>query len=74
VVASNQAKVAAIANAQADGLIPDRFAPVELLGLVVHLASMWSSLTPEFAELTADHDREGRRRVVVDAVAALLGN
>jgi len=72
VTASTRDKVAAVAKAQEQGLVPSHFAPVDLIALVVHLASLWSSVTPEIAELTADHSRAHRRQVVVDAVAALV--
>jgi AcrR family transcriptional regulator len=72
VVASTRDKVAAITKAQEEGLIPARFEPVELLVLVVNLATLWPSVGPEMAVLTEDIPRERRRQVVVDAVAALL--
>lgn len=72
VVASTRDKLAAIAAAQREGLVPNRFTPAELLTLVVHLSALWSSMTPEMTAHTVDIPRERRRRVVVDAVAALL--
>jgi len=72
VTASTRDKVAAVAKAQEEGLVPGHFAPVDLLALVVHLASLWSSVPPEVAALTEDHSRAHRREVVVDAVAALV--
>lgn len=72
VVASTRDKVAAIAKAQRDGLVPSHFKPVDLLALVVHLASLWSSATPEIGDLTSGHSRDHRRQVIVDAVAALV--
>lgn len=72
VVASTRDKLAAVAKAQEEGLVPSRFTPVELLALVVHLSALWSSMTPEMNDLTADIPRDRRRRIVVDAVAALL--
>lgn len=72
VVASNTAKVRAIAAAQADGTLPDRFAAAELLGLVIHLSSLWSASMPEFDAVMENGSAERRRRLVVDAVAALL--
>jgi AcrR family transcriptional regulator len=72
VVASTRDKVAAVTAAQEDGLVPARFAPVELLALVVHLSSLWTSMTPELAALASSYPRERRRQVVVDAVAALV--
>jgi AcrR family transcriptional regulator len=72
VVKSNRDKVNAIARAQESGDLPSHFAAVDLLGLVLALAAMWTSATPEFAELTAAHTTAHRRRVVTDAVAAVL--
>jgi AcrR family transcriptional regulator len=72
VVASTRDKVAAITKAQEEGLVTARFEPVELLALVVNLATLWSSIGPELVALTEGIPRERRRQVVVDAVAALL--
>jgi AcrR family transcriptional regulator len=72
VVASTQDKLAAIAKAQSEGLVTTRFTAAELLALVVHLSSLWSSMTPEMAGHAVDIPVERRRQVVVDAVAALL--
>lgn len=71
-VESNAAKVEAIARAQADGTLTDRWSAVDLLGLVLHISGLWSGMTPEYAALVADHDRAHRRAVIVDAVRALL--
>jgi AcrR family transcriptional regulator len=72
VVASTRDKLVAVTKAQEDGLVPDRFAPVELLALVVHLSALWTSMTPELSALAESFPRERRRQVVVDAVAALV--
>jgi AcrR family transcriptional regulator len=72
VVASTRDKLAAITKAQAEGLVPDRFTPVELLAMIVHMSALWGSMTPEMAGHTVDIPQERRRQVVVDAVAALL--
>lgn len=72
VVASTRDKIAAITAAQERGVISSRYTPVELLALVVHLSSLWSSVTPEVATHVADIPLTRRRQVVVDAVAALL--
>ncbi len=72
VVASTRDKLAAVTKAQEEGLIPDRFTPVEVLALVVHLSSLWFVVTPEMAALTDDIPHERRREVVVSAVRALL--
>ena len=73
IVASNAAKVKAIAEAQRAGLLPRRFEPAVLLGLVLTLSGTWSSMTPEYAGLVRRLSVAKRRQVIVDAVAALLG-
>jgi AcrR family transcriptional regulator len=72
VVDSNTAKIHAVADAQAAGRLPDRFPPNILLGLVIHLSAFWTANVPEYDVLVAGSSRAQRRRVVVDAVAALL--
>ncbi|MEV8436622.1 TetR family transcriptional regulator [Actinosynnema sp. NPDC051121] len=72
VVAGTNDKIAAIARAQDEGLVTTRFTPVELLALVVHLSALWASTTPEMAGHAAAIPHDRRRRVVVDAVAAIL--
>jgi AcrR family transcriptional regulator len=61
IVKSNHDKVDAIARAQRSGDLPSHFA-----------AAMWTSITPEFTELTTAHTAASRRRVITDAVAAVL--
>jgi AcrR family transcriptional regulator len=72
IVASNAAKVKAIAEAQRAGLLPQRFEPAVLLGLVLTLSGTWSSMTPEYTRLVRRLPVAKRRQVIVDAVAALL--
>jgi AcrR family transcriptional regulator len=72
VLASNKAKVRAIADAQAKGILPTRFPPSVLLGLVIHLSGFWSSNVPEYDALVEDDSAATRRQVVVDAVTALI--
>jgi len=72
VLAGYEAKVQVIADAQAKGILPTQFPPSVLLGLVTHLASFWSSNVPEYNTFVADDSTATRRRIVVDAVAALL--
>jgi AcrR family transcriptional regulator len=72
VVASNTAKVQAVADAQANGILPTRFSATVLLGLVVHLSGFWSSNVPEFDALIEDSSAAARRQVIVDSVTALL--
>jgi AcrR family transcriptional regulator len=71
VAASNAAKTAVIARAQADGLVTTRFSAVELLGLVLHLSGFWSANVPEYDAIT-DPSPTRRRDTVVHAVAALV--
>ena len=72
VLASNAAKVRAVADAQASGILPARFPASVLLGLVLHLSGFWSANVPEFDALVDDAGPAARRKVVVEAVAALL--
>ncbi|MEV4754996.1 TetR family transcriptional regulator [Micromonospora sp. NPDC049559] len=72
VLASYRDKISAIEQAQRDGAVPAHWDPVDLLALVTHLAALWTANTPEFTTLLGDRSRAHRRRVVTDAVAALL--
>ncbi|MFK3981680.1 TetR family transcriptional regulator [Micromonospora sp. NPDC050397] len=72
IIASNRHKVERIEQAQREGLLTTRYKAVDLLALVVHLASLWTATTPEFTTLVAGHSRADRRKIVTDAVAALL--
>lgn len=72
IVASNAAKVTAIADAQRAGVLTTRFEPAVLLALVLALSGTWSSATPEYAGLVKRLPAAKRRRAIVDAVAALL--
>jgi hypothetical protein len=40
--------------------------------LISQLAGFWAGMTPEYAVLVAWASSDGRRKVVTDAVAALL--
>jgi AcrR family transcriptional regulator len=72
IVASNAAKVKAIAEAQRAGLLTARFEPAVLLGLVLTLSGTWSSMTPEYTALVRRLSVGKRRQAIVDAVSALL--
>lgn len=72
IVTSNRDKVDAIARAQRSGKLPAHITAADLLALVLALAAMWTSITPEFTELIARHSRADRRRVITDTVAAVL--
>ena len=71
VAQSNARKVALIADAQRRGVIPDRYPPAELLGLIMQLAAVWTGATPRFVAL-GEFSRAQRRALVTDSVAALL--
>ena len=71
-MSSNRASIRAIAEAQKAGEISDRFAPVDLLALVLSVAAMWPALTPELSAMVSKHSRAHRRAVITDAVPALI--
>src|SRR5262249_34846498 len=48
---NNSRDISAIAQAQKEGHIPERFAALELLTIVLTLAAMWMSQTPELTGL-----------------------
>jgi len=66
--------VAEVERAQRAGVLPRRFRPAVLYGLVVQLAVSWTALAPEAAASVAAVTPPRRRQVVVDAVGALLGD
>lgn len=72
VVTSLREKVGAIRRAQAEGVLPSPFGAVELLALILHLCELWAASTPEFDVLVSRTSRAQRRRVVTDAVAAIV--
>ena len=72
VVAATLDKVAAIAEAQAQGRLTARFDARQLLILVQGVALMWDSLPDDVTNQLAGHDdHERRRRTIVDAVRRL---
>ena len=72
IVSSDAESVAAVERAQRAGLLPRTVRPAVLFGLVVHLATFWTAVSPEYDALTEAVTPARRRQVVVDAVAALL--
>ena len=72
IVESYRHKVAVIEAAQRDGRLSSRWGAAELLVLVLNIAGMWSTMTPEFTALFSTTTREQRRQVVADGVKALL--
>jgi AcrR family transcriptional regulator len=72
IVTSNRTKIEAIAKAQEAGQLPTKYEPIVLLGLVLQLSSLWAGMTPEYALLVDRTSPAERRKVVTDAVAALI--
>ncbi|MET7401349.1 TetR family transcriptional regulator [Dactylosporangium sp. NPDC005572] len=65
-------KLNVIAAAQARGDLSCSDDPVIILGLVLHLAQIWSSAPPEFAVFIPRLSRAQRRAALVDAVRRIL--
>jgi AcrR family transcriptional regulator len=74
VLASNKEKVAKIATAQRAGKLSRRYSAADLLGLILHLSSLWTAQVPEYDALVTRHSRAHRRKVVTSAVAQLLAD
>ena len=72
-VAYARAQIDAIAQAQKTGDLPAHFHPGFLLGLVLHLATGWVSVSSEFEAAIDVPDTEERARHVEDAIRTLLG-
>ncbi|RLP76456.1 TetR/AcrR family transcriptional regulator [Mycetocola tolaasinivorans] len=69
---SNRAKIAAIAKAQADGLISTRHSAEVTLALVIHMSGFWATMQPELNSIVGPQSPEERGEVVRQAVADLL--
>ena len=67
-----RAQIDAIALAQKAGDLPAHFHPGFLLGLVLHLATGWVSVSPEFEAAIDVPDLEERARHVESAIHTLL--
>ena len=63
----------AIAKAQVDGLVSDRFKPDVLFALILHIAALWAFHTPDVLTVVNLTDAHQRREIVKSSVAALLG-
>jgi AcrR family transcriptional regulator len=72
IASANDDKLAGIAKAQLDGVIPGRYLPVELLSLVRSIATSWSSYSHSTLAEAATVDRDRRRFAVTDAVRRLV--
>ena len=71
-VAYARIQIDAIAQAQKTGDLPAHFHPGFLLGLVLHLATGWVSVSPEFEAAIDVPDPEERARHVENAIRTLL--
>lgn len=72
VLAGMKDKAAKIEQAQRDGLVTSSYDAIDLLALVLHIAGVWYSATPEIVHMTKRHSKSRRRKVVTDAVKDLL--
>ena len=70
---ANQNKIAAIEQAQRDGIVSRRWSPEELLLLILSISTMWMFVTPEVTERSVA-ESSARRRTVTEAVRALVTN
>ena len=64
--------VDAIAKAHASGTVADHFDAPVLFGLIVSIAAMWHSHSPDFPGVVGVSDPQRRRQIVRDAVERLL--
>jgi AcrR family transcriptional regulator len=69
-----RARIDAIAQAQKTGDLPVHFHPGFLLGLVLHLATGWVSVSAEFEDAIDVPDPEERARHVENAIRVLLAS
>jgi AcrR family transcriptional regulator len=72
-IAYASAQIDAITHAQKTGDIPDHFPAGVLLGLVLHLATGWAVVSPEYGAAIAVPDTAHRARHIENAVRLLLG-
>jgi AcrR family transcriptional regulator len=73
VVAATQNKIAAIADAQANGLLTNRYDARQLLLIVQGMALIWGVLPDDVTNQVADpEDHKRRRQTIVDAVRQLV--
>src|SRR5260370_34863637 len=62
----------AIAKAQASGTVPDHFDAPVLFGLILSIAAMWQTHSPDFLSVVGVSDPKRRREIVREAVERLL--
>jgi AcrR family transcriptional regulator len=71
-VKASKAKIAEIAQAQADGRISDRYPADVLLHAVLHIATLWATTSPDMAWARKLPSAAARRRIVAQMVRDLL--
>jgi AcrR family transcriptional regulator len=71
-VQSTRANVNAIARAQVDGVVSDRFDARVLFALIIHTAALWGMSRPDVLTVVSLKTPQRRREIVRAAVAALL--
>jgi AcrR family transcriptional regulator len=71
-VRSTRGNVEAIAKAQSDGLVADRFPAPVLFALIIHVAALWGMSSPDVLAVVDLGDADERLGIVREAIAALL--
>lgn len=71
-VKASKAKIAEIAQAQADGRLSDRYPADVLLHSVLHIAALWATTSPNMAWARRPPSAAARRRIVAQMVRDLL--
>ena len=73
VIAINETRLDRLRQAQAAGILPAHFDPVQLLALIQAIATSWATMNPEYGTDVARVGRDQRRSTVVEAVRRVLG-
>ena len=71
-VKHSKAKVAKIAQAQADGRVSDRYPADVLLAAVLHISALWATTSPDMTWARRPPSAAARSRVVAQMVRDLL--
>jgi hypothetical protein len=69
---ASKAKIAEIAQAQADGRLSDHYPADVLLHAVLHIAALWAPISPDMAWTHDLPSAAARRRIVAQTVRDLL--
>lgn len=71
-VKASEAKIAEIAQAQADGRLSDRYPADILLHAILHIAALWAMTSPDMTWARKLPPAAARRRIVAQMVRDLL--